>query len=161
MRKQDLENLFAPSLKTLGYEVWGVELNRAAKGGLLRVYIEKEGGITIDDCAIATRQISSLLDVEDPIAGNYTLEVSSPGMNRPLYTKEQFIEFVGHKVKIKLRIMFEKRKNFEGILLAVENDEVILKLDDEDEEYCFPIESIDSAKLVANFDFSKNKGKDQ
>lgn len=161
MRKQNLEKLLAPSLEALGYKVWGVELNRAFKGGLLRVYIEKDGGVTIDDCAIATRQISAILDVEDPIAGNYTLEVSSPGMNRPLYTKEQFLAFVGYRAKIKLKFMFEKRKNFEGTLLAIEADELILKTDDIDEEYCFPLESIDSARVVANFDFLKNKGKNQ
>lgn len=155
MRKQDLEKLLAPSLEVLGYQVWGVELNPALKGGLLRVYIEKDGGVSIDDCTIASRQISALLDVEDPIAGAYTLEVSSPGMNRPLYTKEQFLAFIGHRIKIKLRFMFERRKNFEGTLLAIEADEVILKTDDIDEEYCFPFESIDSARVVANFDFLK------
>lgn len=155
MRKQDLEKLFIPSLELLGLEVWGVELRKSAKGGLLRVYIEKDGGVTIDDCSLATRQISGILDVEDPISGNYTLEVSSPGMNRPLYTKEQFTKFIGDRVKIKLRIMFEKRKNFEGRLLGVEEEDIILKLDEEDEEYCFPMETIEKANLVANFDFSK------
>ena len=84
----------------------------------------------MDDCAIVSRQISGVLDVEDPISVEYTLEVSSPGMERPLFTLEQFAKYVGEQVKIKLRSPFEGRRNFQGLLRGVEEQDVVVQVDD-------------------------------
>jgi len=104
----------------------------------------------VEDCADISRQVSAVMDVEDPIPGEYRLEVSSPGMARPLYSLDQFTRFQGHHVALKLRTAFDGRRKYQGLLVGVEGDEVLLQLDGE--EYCFPIESIDSAHIVPQFD---------
>ena len=91
-----------------------------------------------------------MLDVEDPIPGQYQLEVSSPGMDRPLFTLEQFMRYRGHVVALRLRAPYEGRRKFKGLLAGVENDEVLLQLDGE--EYCFPIDGIEQARVVPQFD---------
>ncbi len=114
---------------------------------MLRVYLDKDGGIDIEDCALASRQISSILDVEDPIKGEYSLEVSSPGIDRTLFSLVQFNEYLGWHVKLKLTESFEKRRNFTGQLKAVFDDEVVIIIGDE--EYTIPYELIDKASLVS------------
>ena len=114
------------------------------------VYIDKEGGVLVDDCAIVSRQISGVLDVEDPITSEYTLEVSSPGMERPLFTLEQFASFAGEQVKIKLRSPFEGRRNFQGLLRGVEEQDVVVQV--EDHEFLLPIDMIDKANIIPSFD---------
>jgi len=132
---EELQALLAPVVVALGYECWGIEFSAQGRHSMLRVYIDKEGGVLVDDCAIVSRQISGVLDVEDPIAVEYTLEVSSPGMERPLFTIEQFAKYAGEQVKIKLRSPFEGRRNFQPqqaqdvhaairAQLAAENSEV-------------------------------------
>ena len=97
-----------------------------------------------------SRQISGVLDVEDPIAVEYTLEVSSPGMERPLFTLEQFAQFVGEQVKIKLRSPFEGRRNFQGLLRGVEEQDIVVQV--EDHEFLLPIDMIDKANIIPSFD---------
>jgi len=104
----------------------------------------------VDDCAIVSRQISGVLDVEDPISSEYTLEVSSPGMERPLFTIEQFASFAGEQVKIKLRSPFDGRRNFQGLLRGVEEQDVVVQVDDH--EYLLPIDLIDKANIIPTFD---------
>ena len=117
---------------------------------LLRIYIDKEGGVLVEDCEIVSRQISGVLDVEDPIAAEYTLEVSSPGMDRPLFTLEQFALHAGEQVKIKLRSPFDGRRNFQGLLRGVEEQDVVVHV--EDHEYLLPIDLIDKANIIPTFD---------
>ncbi|PZQ34759.1 MAG: ribosome maturation factor RimP, partial [Ectopseudomonas oleovorans] len=117
---------------------------------LLRVYIDKADGILIDDCEIVSRQLSGVLDVEDPITSEYTLEVSSPGMDRPLFTLEQFATHAGEQVKIKLRSPFDGRRNFQGLLRGVEEQDVVVQVDDH--EYLLPIDLIDKANIIPRFD---------
>ena len=117
---EQLQALLAPVVEALGYECWGLEFLSQGRHSLLRVYIDKADGILIEDCETVSRQVSGVLDVEDPISGEYTLEVSSPGMDRPLFTLEQFARYVGEQVKIKLRVPFERRRNFQGVLRGVE-----------------------------------------
>ena len=144
-----LTELVKPVVEGLGLEFWGLDMVVQGRDKTLRVYIEREAGIGVEDCESVSRQLSSLFDVEDPIAGVYTLEVSSPGLDRPLFTVEQFAQYTGETVKIKLRSAFEGRRNFRGMLSAVENDEVIVVVDGH--EYILPIETIEKANIVPRF----------
>ncbi|MED5611833.1 MULTISPECIES: ribosome maturation factor RimP [Pseudomonas] len=147
---EQLQALLAPVVEALGYECWGLEFLSQGRHSLLRVYIDKADGILIEDCEKVSRQVSGVLDVEDPISGEYTLEVSSPGMDRPLFTLEQFARYVGEQVKIKLRVPFERRRNFQGILRGVEEQDVVVLV--EDHEYLLPIDSIDKANIIPRFE---------
>ncbi|EMV9185947.1 ribosome maturation factor RimP [Pseudomonas sp. NY15437] len=147
---EQLQALLAPVVEALGYECWGLEFISQGRHSLLRVYIDRPEGILIDDCEVVSRQVSGILDVEDPISGEYTLEVSSPGMDRPLFTLEQFARYVGEQVKIKLRTPFERRRNFQGILRGVEEQDVVVLVDDH--EYLLPVDSIDKANIIPRFE---------
>ncbi len=138
-----------PVVTGLGFEFWGLEFLAQGRHSLLRIYIDAEQGITVDDCAAVSRQVSAILDVEDPIPGEYTLEVSSPGMERPLFRIEQYEQFVGSTVSIRLRTPFEGRRNFTGVLKAVEEGDIVVQVDDH--EYLLPLDSIDKANIVAQF----------
>ncbi|MCO3281620.1 ribosome maturation factor RimP, partial [Pseudomonas aeruginosa] len=140
---EQLQALLAPVVEALGYECWGVEFISQGRHSVLRVYIDRPEGILIDDCEAVSRQVSGILDVEDPISGEYTLEVSSPGMDRPLFTLEQFAKHAGEQVKIRLRSPYEGRRNYQGILRGVEEQDVVVLVDDH--EYLLPIDSIDKA----------------
>lgn len=144
-----LESIIAPAVSALGCEVWGVDFHAAGKKSILRVFIDKEGGVLIEDCEAVSRQVSSVLDVEDPIRSEYTLEVSSPGMDCLLFKLEQYERFIGQKLSVKLRMAFEGRKKFTGILKGIEDDEVVLEVDNE--EYLLPYELIDKANVVPTF----------
>lgn len=145
-----LHALIEPVVAAMGFELWGIDHLSQGKNSRLVIYIERESGVSVEDCADISRQVSAVMDVEDPIAGEYRLEVSSPGMARPLYSLDQFTRFQGHHVALKLRTAFDGRRKYQGLLVGVEGDEVLLRLDGE--EYCFPIESIDSAHIVPQFD---------
>ena len=144
-----LQELIEPSVTALGFELWGIEFLSQGKHSTLRVYIDSENGITVDDCAAVSHQVSGIMDVEDPIAGNYTLEVSSPGMDRPLFTLEQFEAYAGSVIQVRLRIAFEGRRKFKGVLNGVEGDDILVVVDNE--EYMLPIEYIDRANIIPQF----------
>ena len=147
---EQLQAMLAPVVEALGYQCWGVEFISQGKHSLLRVYIDSADGILVEDCEKVSRQISGVLDVEDPIASEYTLEVSSPGMDRPLFTLEQFAAHAGGQVKIKLRSPFEGRRNFQGILRGTEEQDIVVLVDDH--EYLLPIDSVDKANIIPRFD---------
>lgn len=140
--------LVEPVVTAMGFDLWGVEQYQGKQPRVV-VYIDSADGVTVDDCADVSRQVSAMLDVEEPVAGKYRLEVSSPGLDRPLFTLEQFARFKGHVAVLKLRVPFDGRRKFQGLLAGTEGDEVLLQLDGE--EYCFPIESIDQARVVPQF----------
>lgn len=144
-----LEEIITPAVSAVGCELWGVEFHAQGKKSLLRIYITKTGGVLIEDCEAVSRQVSSVLDVEDPIRSEYTLEVSSPGMDCQLFKLSQYDEFIGQTLAIKLRMAFEGRKKFTGVLKGIEGDEVVLELDGE--EYILPYELIDKANVVPTF----------
>jgi ribosome maturation factor RimP len=149
---QGLQTLVDGFVGSLGYDLWGVELlPRPKSGQLLRVYIETQpqDGVDLSDCEKVSRQLSAVLDVEDPIAGEYTLEVSSPGMDRPLYNIEQFARYVDATVRVKLRSTVVGRKNFRGQLLAVEQGQIQMLVDGE--QITLAISDIDSAHVVPQF----------
>ena len=148
-REDTLVELIKPVVESLGCELWGLELLPQGKHALLRLYIDKAAGIMVEDCEKVSRQVSSVLDVEDPISGRYTLEVSSPGMDRPLFELAQYKAFIGGKVSLRLHQPFEGRRKLMGQLTSIENDEVAVIV--EDHEYLLPFELIDKAKVVPTF----------
>lgn len=117
---------------------------------MLKVYIDSEDGVDVDDCARVSRQLSALLDVEDPIKGQYTLEVSSPGMDRRLFTLEQFRAFEGTNVKLSLKTPWQGRRRFTGTLCGIEDDDIVVRSGDE--EFLFPFEQIDQANIVPSYE---------
>lgn len=150
MSKHDtLVELIKPVVESLECELWGLEYFSHGQQSTLRIFLEREGGVQLEDCERVSRQVSAVMDVEDPIAGEYTLEVSSPGMDRPLYSVEQFERYKGEMVKIQLRVPFEGRRKFTGTLNGVEGDEVLVVVDNS--EYLLPIESIDKANVIPRF----------
>lgn len=129
--EQKLEELTADTIEAMGYEFVGIECQRAGRYLTVRLYIDKEGGVTIDDCSDVSRQVSAILDVEDPIADKYNLEVSSPGLDRPLFTLAHYARFIGRDVVVHLRIpMFDRRK-WQGKLESVEGDLITLNVENE------------------------------
>ncbi|MGA0805029.1 MAG: ribosome maturation factor RimP [Pseudohongiellaceae bacterium] len=146
-RAELIRGMVEPVLNAMGLQLWGVEYLGQGKHTLLRIYIEKEGGINVEDCAEASRQISGILDVEDPISSEYTLEVSSPGVDRMLFTLDQYRQYAGWMAKLRLTENFEGRRNFQGRLGIVEGDEVVLLVGED--KLVFPIEMIEKANIVA------------
>ncbi len=145
--KQDLlTQLLEPVIVNMGYELWGLEFHSSGKHQVLRIYIDADSGIGIEDCAKVSRQCAALLDVEDPISSEYQLEVSSPGMDRPLYKLEQFARYVGHTVKLQLRFPYEGQRKYTGTLTGIEEEDLVLAVDDH--EYLFPVNGIDKANLI-------------
>ncbi|MGJ8514716.1 ribosome maturation factor RimP [Carnimonas bestiolae] len=155
-REQAIHALIEPTVTSLGFELWGVDYQAQGKHSRLIIYIDSEKGVNVDDCAHVSRQVSALLDVEDPISGHYNLEVSSPGMDRPLYTLAQFEKYAGHHVQVRLREAFEDRRKFRGLLMGIEEEDVIVRVDQE--EFGFPIETIDRANVVPQFEKNDGKG---
>ena len=144
---QDLTALFEPVVESMGYELVGIEYHSSEHHGVLRIYIDHDEGITVDDCAKVSRQISAVIDVEDPIEMAFDLEVSSPGINRPLFKLTDYQKYAGAMVKIKLGVALNGRKNFNGIIQSVdENQQVIIDVDNEIFE--LPYQDIAKANLV-------------
>lgn len=130
----------------LGYELVGVEHVPQGRHSMLRLYIDRDDGVTVDDCERVSRQVSALLDVEDPIPGEYVLEVSSPGLHRPLLNAEHFQRFAGHPVRLRLTQPMEGRRRFSGLLQGLRGDQVLLLVDGV--EVALPLAKIDKANLV-------------
>jgi ribosome maturation factor RimP len=146
--EQQLTDIIQEPVNALGFELVGVEYIRG-RYPVLRVYIDSENGITVDNCADVSRQISSVLDVEDPIKDAYNLEVSSPGMDRPLFTIEHYQRFVGEEVAISLRIAVANRRKWKGRIKSIDNEMITLTVDDNDEVFAFS--NIQKANIVPNF----------
>lgn len=145
---QELQTLLEPAIDVLGCELVGIELLPQGKRSLLRIYIDKEGGVTIDDCSNVSHQLSGILEVEDPIREQYTLEVSSPGVERPLFKLQHFERFCGHRVKLRLYLAHEGRRKYTGKIIGIESEAV--KIEVEGETFVFEIDDIDKARLVAD-----------
>jgi ribosome maturation factor RimP len=142
-----LQALVGRAVAALDYELVGVELlARGGRGQLLRVYIDGPDGVGLDDCERVSHQVSGLLDVEDPIRGDYALEVSSPGLDRPLFELGHFARFVGETARVRLHAPQDGRSNYKGVIEAVEGDDVVLRVDGEPVR--LPYGTIASARLV-------------
>ncbi|KPU83646.1 ribosome maturation protein RimP [Psychromonas sp. PRT-SC03] len=148
--EQRLTDMFTPSVEDLGYELVGIEYTRAGKHSILRVYIDQDAGILVDDCAAVSRQISALMDVEDPITNEYTLEVSSPGLERPLFSATHYQSFIGSEVKIQLRMPIQNRRRWKGIIASVEGEIISVNVDGTLER--FALSNIQKANIVPKFD---------
>ncbi len=144
--QERLTAMLAPVVSSLGCNLWGVEYIAQGRQSVLRIYIDKDGGISVDDCANVSRQAGSVLDVEDPIKSEYTLEVSSPGMDRPLFQLQHYQGSVGERVAVRLRMAFDGRRKFTGLLKGIEDEQIVLEVDNE--EYVLPYESIDKANII-------------
>lgn len=150
-KTQQLWQLIEPAVQALGCELWGIEDGVHSKSARLRIYIDRQpGGVTIEDCERVSRQVGALLDVSEMIDGQYHLEISSPGLDRPLYRLEQYHRFVGSRVKIRLRTLFEGRRNFDGRLTGIEGEDVVLMMGEH--EYLLPLCAIEKAHIVPEFD---------
>jgi ribosome maturation factor RimP len=144
-----LTELLRPAVEETGKELLGIEFVSAGKHSILRLFIDHENGINVDDCAEVSRQVGAILDVEDPISSEYSLEVSSPGLDRPLFEKSHFEAVIGETIEVKLSIPLNGRRKFKGLLEAVENDSLVIVVDRQD--YQLMLSNVDKANLVPKF----------
>ena len=144
---QDLTPLFEPVIESMGYELVGVEFVGGGGHGTLRVYIDRDEGVSIDDCASISHQISGILDVEEPIKQAYDLEISSPGIDRPLFKLADFERYAGSTAKIKMAVGVDGRKNFKGRLQGVA-DAKMVEIEVDGEIFSLPHADIARANLV-------------
>ncbi len=140
-----VEGLLGPILEEEGLELVGVEFRRERSGWVLRVYIDKEGGVTLGDCVRVSRELGELLDVEDFIPYSYHLEVSSPGINRPLRKREDFERFRGEWAKVRVSEPIQGRRNFRGRIVGCEGEELLLSVEEKVLE--IPLSNIVKANL--------------
>jgi len=146
-KQQQLTELLEPSVISLGLVLWAIEIVGRANRSTLRLVIDHpDRQVTVEDCEAVSRQVSRILDVEDPLPERYTLEVSSPGIERDLHKLEHFEQFVGYQARVKLKVPFEGRKNYSGVIAGVENQAVLLQQGET--EYEFPAEHIERGQLV-------------
>lgn len=148
---QRLSEMVKAVVEPMGYEFVGLELfGRLDAGSLLRVYIDAPAGIGLDDCAQVSHQLSGLLDVEDPIAGKYSLEVSSPGLDRPLFELAHFERFKGREVKVRLAKAVAGRRRYKGVIQGIRGDEIELRVEGQDVVVDYG--QIESANLVPDLE---------
>jgi len=144
-----LRALLESPVEALGYELLLLEQTHNDTDAVLRVYIDAPGGILLEDCEQVSRQISLILDLEDPIRGTYALEVSSPGADRPLVKAEHFTAVLNEQVRVVTHDYILGRRRFKGRLLEVADQQLVIEVDGE--EYDIPVDSIDSARLMPDF----------
>lgn len=159
-----ISQLLAPTVASLGLELLGIEYLPAPGGAVVRLYIDQPAdaapvmgedgqmqpaGVGIDECEQVSREVSAQLDLEDPISGNYTLEVSSPGIDRPLFTPAQFARFIGESAKVGLKLPQDGRRRLTGRIVAVEGDIIHFEIDGKPFEAAF--DNIDKARLVPDW----------
>jgi len=142
-----IKALLADEIHMLGYELWGCIYSPAPKSSLLRVLIDKEGGVTVDDCAVVARHIGTVLDVEDPIAGAYRLEVSSPGLERPLFDLNHYQRYINQPIKLRLHVPQNGQRNFTGILNSADEQNGIVITLEQGGELCVQLSEIERANL--------------
>ncbi|MDG2117431.1 MAG: ribosome maturation factor RimP [Gammaproteobacteria bacterium] len=141
-----IDDLVSPIVRALDLELWGCELVRQGKYSLIRVYIDRESGVDISDCEKVSRQVSAVFDVEEPITEEYTLEVSSPGLERPLFSLGQFRKYVGSIIQLRMKKPQDGRKKFKGDLVRVDDDSIVLSVDGGEVEFQYT--NIDKANLI-------------
>jgi ribosome maturation factor RimP len=143
-----LQDRLGSIVHAMGYEFIGCQLKRQGRGALLRVYIDAKEGVTLDDCSRVSRQISAVLDIEDPIQEHYTLEISSPGLDRPLFNIAHYQNQIGKRLKIRLHAPISNCRNFTGTLLQIEGSDIHLLVDTG--KIVIPFPSIEKANIVAD-----------
>ncbi len=143
-----LQDIIRNAVDSLGYEVWGIEFSGTERGGLLRIYIDSPSGVSISDCTIVSKHLDVILDIEDPIKGPYTMEVSSPGLDRKFFSIDQLLPYVGQSMRIKLKVPVENRKKWKGSLKGVDLSSQELIFEWEGEEILFNWKDIENIKLI-------------
>jgi len=146
---EKIQQIVEDVVSSLGYELVGIEYMAGNHSGLLRIYIDKENGIVLNDCQAVSHQLSGVLDVEEPIQGHYDLEISSPGLDRPIFKAQDFERFAGSMVKIKLVSAIDGRKKYKGLLQGLQEEEVVIE--QEGLEIRLSLANIDQARLVPEF----------
>ena len=146
MTSDEIQKLLDPAIERLGYELTDLEVRLGGQGGLIRLTIDKPDGIDLDDCEKVSHAMSALLDVEDPVPGNYNLEVSSPGLDRKLTKVEHFQRFEGETLKVTMRFPIEGRRRFRGKLVSSNEQDIVVEVDGE--SHSLPLAMIDTARLV-------------
>ncbi len=126
MKTEQLTTLLQPVIEDMGFQLWGIEYQPRKGDALLRIYIDHDNGISVDDCAEVSHEVSGVLDVEDPIKTAYTLEVSSPGIDRTLFYPEQFFRYLGENARITVSQPIDGRRKFRGRIMGVEGDDITL-----------------------------------
>lgn len=152
MRKVDpvLNEQLQTLISSMGCELVGCELSSQGSRTLFRLYIDKPNGVTVDDCSLISRQVGAMLEVEGTFEGRYNLEVSSPGIDRPLFELSQFCHFVGSRVKLKLHTALNKSKQYKGVLLKVEGDDIYLQIEESAQELRVPFSMIEKANIIGD-----------
>jgi ribosome maturation factor RimP len=148
-RKDDIEQIIEPAVAALGFELLGIDFITQGRHSLIRLYIDSDNGVDVENCADVSRQVSAVLDVEDPINGEYTLEVSSPGIERPLFKPEHFTRVIDQIIAVRLSIPLNGRRKFKGELTEVREDGITIVFDDSEIRIGF--NEIDKANLVARW----------
>ncbi len=143
---RELHKLVESVVAAMGYELVGMEYLPRAGSALIRIYIDQAAGITLDDCEKVSHQVSGVFEVEDPITGPYTLEVSSPGLDRPLFNAAQFARYVGRDARVRLHAPVDGRRNFRGTIVSVAGEEVRMKVDGV--EFALQASDVENANLV-------------
>jgi len=160
MYKQNrkIVELIEPVVLAMGFELWGVEYLAQGRYSLLRIYIDSVDGITLSDCEQVSRQVTGVLDVEDPIQGAYNLEVSSPGLDRPLFTLSQFARYIDNDARLTLSVKLDGRRKLTGQITGTGDNLVLIQA--EGKLYKVPADSIDNARLVPEIDINKGNKRD-
>jgi len=141
-----------PAVEALGYELLGVECLPQGRHSLLRLYIDSSEGISLQDCERVSHQVSGVLEVESPLRGDYTLEVSSPGLDRPLFTLDQAGRYIGHRMRLRLFAPLDGRRKFKGRLTGIDDGVLVIEDEDEGETWHVPWDRVDKANLEAEFE---------
>ena len=158
-KKSQLSDFLTPTVESLGFELSGLELLSPNRRPTLLLFIEADTGVSVDDCAKVSRHVGGVLDVEDPIAGDYTLEVSSPGIDRLLFKVDQYGLYIGEPIEVKLRFPFEGRRRFRGWLMGLEGQDVVARVQDHD--YRHPLNHIQPARVQPRLDTGVTTTKSQ
>ncbi len=146
MTGDELARLLEPTVEGLGYELADLELRIGGQGGVIRLFIDKADGVGLGDCENVSRQVSAVLDVEDPVPGHYVLEVSSPGLDRKLTKPAHFLRFLGHEVRVQMRFPIDGRRKFRGKLLTADDQSFEVEVDGK--THSLPMATMESARLV-------------
>jgi len=140
-----LEKIIEPVIGSMGYELWGLDCNPQSSHVILKIFIDSDQGVNLDDCTKVSEHISAMLDVEDPIGSSYTLEVSSPGVDRILLKDEHFMKYIGEDIFVQLKWLVNGRRKITGTIKSIDDGELCLQIDNE--EFFVPTNSINNACL--------------
>ena len=149
--ERQIEAMLGPTIRALGCEIWGIEFHPRRGSALLRVFIDGADGrdVSLEDCERVSGQVSALLDVEDPIATKYRLEISSPGIDRVLFRREHYESSLGEQVDVQLAFPFEGRRRLKGLLVGIEDEDIVVRIGEE--EYLLPLSQIRRTRIVPDF----------